>query len=227
LLLEADVLLAIDTATKTIGVGIHDGSRVLAETVWSSGQYHTVELAPEVALLLRRVKASPHELSAVAVVEGPGSYTGLRIGMALAKGLALVHNLPLVGIPTFEPLVRQQPRRPEPMLSVIEAGRKRIVAMWYKWGRRGWKSQGKAFNSTWDEVIPTIEEPTYVCGDIPPKIRARLEDETLISAALPSLCIRRPSELAELAWESLRAGKRLDPAKVHPVYLSEAGGEAV
>jgi tRNA threonylcarbamoyladenosine biosynthesis protein TsaB len=224
--LEADLLLAIDTATKTIGVGLHDGSQVLAEAIWRSDQYHTVELAPEVALLLRRVQSTPNQLTAVAVVKGPGSYTGLRIGMALAKGLALVHNLPLVGVMTFETLARQQPRRPEAMLAVIEAGRKRIVAMWYKWGRRGWQSQGNAFNSTWENVIQAIDEPAYVCGDIPPKIRIQLEEETLARAAQPSLCIRRPSELAELAWEALRSGNHRDPAKVRPIYINEADGEA-
>lgn len=220
------MLLAIDTATTTIGVGLHDGSRVLAEAIWRSGRYHTVELAPEVALLMRRVQLKPNQLTAIAVVKGPGSYTGLRIGMALAKGLALVHQLPLVGVMTFEALARQQPRRPEAMLAVIEAGRKRIVAMWYKWGRHGWQSQGKAFNSTWEEVLQAIEEPAFVCGDIPPKVRSRLDEEPLISTARPSLCIRRPGELAELAWETLRAGNHRDPAKVRPIYLSEAGEES-
>lgn len=219
-------MLAVDTATETIGVGLHNGRQVLADSVWRSSRYHTVELAPQVALLLRRAQASPRELTALAVTEGPGSYTGLRIGMALAKGLALVHNLPLVGISTFEALARQQPQRPEPMLSVIHAGRNRILAMWYKWGRHGWQAQGKALNTTWEEVVETVESQVYLCGEIPPETRAQLEEDPRLSLAPPSLCVRRPSELAELAWAKLHRGVEGDPMALHPVYINTIDGEA-
>lgn len=220
------MLLAVDTATETIGVALHDGSQVLADSLWRSDRYHTVELAPQVALLLRQVKASPEQLSALAVTKGPGSYTGLRIGMALAKGLALVHNLPLVGISTFEALARQQPQRPEPMLTAIQAGRDRIVGMWYKWGRRGWQAQGKALNTTWEEVVEKLDNPVYICGEIPPKVRSHLEEESRVDLAPPSLCVRWPSKLAELAWGRLRTGEESDPMTLHPVYINAADGDA-
>jgi len=81
------MLLALDTATKTMGIALHDGSQVLAESIWSGVGHHTIELAPEVALMLRRIGGTTATLSSIAIAQGPGSYTGLRIGMALAKGL--------------------------------------------------------------------------------------------------------------------------------------------
>ena len=87
------MLLAIDTATNSIGIALHDGNQLISEHHWISQRYHTVQLAPEIALMLRRSEKSASGLTALAVARGPGSYTGLRIGMALAKGLALAHNL--------------------------------------------------------------------------------------------------------------------------------------
>jgi tRNA threonylcarbamoyladenosine biosynthesis protein TsaB len=202
-----------------MGVALHNGSQVLAESIWTGGRYHTVELAPEAAMMLRRAGETPETLTAIAVALGPGSYTGLRIGLAFAKGLALAHNLPLVGIPTLDILARSQPRRQEPMLAVIQAGRGRIAGVWYKWGRRGWKAQGEAESFTWVELLKRLEEKTFICGEIDAEGRETLSEEPHIELAPPAQCIRRPGFLAELAWEEMRSGKASDPAAVTPIYL--------
>ena len=213
------MLLAIDTATRMTGIALHDGSHVLAESIWLGVDHHTIELAPEVALMLRRVGGTPASLTGLAVAQGPGSYTGLRIGMALAKGLALAHNLPLVGIPTFDILARSQPHRPEPMLAVIQAGRNRIAGMWYKWRHNGWQSQAEAESLTWADVIERLGERTYISGEIDTQGREALSNEPQAVLAPPAQCVRRPSFLAELAWEQVRSGKISDPAALALIYL--------
>jgi tRNA threonylcarbamoyladenosine biosynthesis protein TsaB len=214
------VLLALDTATQTIGVALHDGSQILAESVWKGGGHHTVALAPETAILLRRAGIEVSSLTALAVALGPGSYTGLRIGMAFAKGLAMVHNLPIVGIPTMDILANSQPRRSEPLLVVIRAGRKRVAGVWYKWGRLGWKAKGDAENMTWSELVERIEKKTYVCGEIDDEGRKALSNLPEAIIAPPAQLLRRPSFLAELAWNVVRKGKLTDPALLKPVYLN-------
>ena len=97
------MLLALDTATRNISLALHDGQAVLAEQTWRSAQHPTAELAPQVALLLLRAGLQPAGLQAVAVAIGPGSYTGLRIGLGLAKGLALAQAIPLVGVSKASP----------------------------------------------------------------------------------------------------------------------------
>ena len=213
------VLLALDTATRTIGLALHDGAQVQAECLWLSRGHHTVELAPEVALMLRRAGASPAGLTAVAVSLGPGSFNGLRIGLALAKGLALAHNLPLVGIPTLDVLARSQPKREGPMLAVIEAGRGRLAGVWYKSGRSGWQAEGEAESLTWEEIPGRLQRVTYICGEIGPEGRQALAGERRAALAPPWMCVRRPGFLAELAWERLRAGKAADPASLALIYL--------
>src|SRR5690349_5628742 len=117
------MLLAIDTATKQISLALHDGQTVAAETTWLSDNFHSTELAPQVALLLRRAGRDAAGLSGIAVAIGPGSYTGLRIGLGFAKGLALAQNLPLVGVPTLDGLMRAQPPHAGPALALLQAGR--------------------------------------------------------------------------------------------------------
>lgn len=96
------MLLAIDTSTHNVGIAIYDGIRVVSETIWASQDYHTVELAPAVAATLSRANYDIHNLKLVAVATGPGSFTGLRIGLALTKGIALACHLPIIGIPTLD-----------------------------------------------------------------------------------------------------------------------------
>jgi tRNA threonylcarbamoyladenosine biosynthesis protein TsaB len=113
------MLLALDTSTRTIGVALYDGLRVLGEMVWTSDGFHTVELAPAVADSLARAGLQMKDLQALAVATGPGSFTGLRIGMALGKGMALARRLPLVGVRTLDVLAAAQPVREMPMVSPI------------------------------------------------------------------------------------------------------------
>jgi tRNA threonylcarbamoyladenosine biosynthesis protein TsaB len=214
------VILAIDTSSRTLGLGLHSGDQVLAESLWQGNRHHTVELGPQIALLLRRSNCSLDDLRAIAVALGPGSYTGLRIGMALAKGLAVSRGLDLVGVSTFEVLAQAQSARNEPMYCVIEAGRKKIAGLWYKWGRRGWKSQGEAEVTTWQAVLESITGNSYIVGELEPEAREHFKTSDKVILAPPSHCVRRPSVLAEIAQERLRSGKLPDSERLAPIYLN-------
>jgi tRNA threonylcarbamoyladenosine biosynthesis protein TsaB len=213
------MLLAIDTATKMLGLALYDGAKVLNESVWFSHNHHTTELAPEVALSFRRAGVSQAELTAVAVAQGPGSYTGLRIGMALAKGLSLAHNLPIIGIPTLDILANAQPYREEPMLATLQAGRGRVAAVWYKWTRSGWTARKGMKTLSWEDLAGELKQTTYICGELDAKAREELKREAFAILAPASMCVRRPSVLAEMAWQKARKGKTEDPSKLAPIYL--------
>ena len=226
------MLLALDTATRQISLALHDGQAIVAESTWQSANTHTLELAPQVALLLRRSGLDAGKLRGVVVAQGPGSYTGLRIGMGFGKGLALAQNLALIGVGTYEPLLRAQPPRPEPVAAVLQAGRGRVLAARYQWQARGraWQPLEPARVVTWAELIASIESATYVCGEIDPAgaelLRAK---RSLITVAGPALSLRRAGFLAEIGWERLRANQSVsaaDGARLAPIYASGPEGPA-
>jgi tRNA threonylcarbamoyladenosine biosynthesis protein TsaB len=216
------VLLAIDTSTRTTGVALYDGVNVLGETVWSGGDYHTVELAPAVSELLKRAGVSIHQLQALGVATGPGSFTGLRIGMALAKGIALVRRLPVVGVPTLDALAAAQPVHTEMVLvAVLRIGRGRLAAGWYIPESGHWKPDGNTGVYLAEALARKIVQPTLVCGELNEDERRLLgRKRKNVLLASPAQSVRRPSFLAELAWQRWQAGQIDDPASLSPIYLS-------
>jgi tRNA threonylcarbamoyladenosine biosynthesis protein TsaB len=213
------MLLAIDTSTRAIGIALYDGSRVLNEMTWISKNHHTIELAPAVDLALFRVSAQTEDIHALGVAIGPGSFTGLRIGLALAKGLVLGHKLPIVGIPTLDVVAAGLPVTPGSKLAaVLEAGRRRLAIGWYQAQGGKWQPNGEPQNLTIEGFVETITEPILVCGELSGEARERLSHTKCIMPP-PVQCVRRPAVLADLAWKRWQAGKVDDPATLKPIYL--------
>ena len=216
------LLLAIDTSTRMTGVALFDGEQVLAECTWRGAGYQTVELAPEIGLLLRKVDSSVDAVRAIAVASGPGSFTGLRIGMALAKGLALSGGRELIGVPTMDIVARSQPRLDRRLYIVIEAGRGRAAGMWYKWGRTGWESEGDIELTAWSDLPEHLSEEAYVCGELPVEVRKNLRKRSHLDHGTPAGCHRRPAYLAEIGWERWKKGKSAGPEEIVPIYITTA-----
>lgn len=214
------MLLAIDTSTRSIGIGLHDGSQVFAEFVWQSRNYHTVELAPAVEDLLKKCQVDANRLAGVAVATGPGSFTGLRIGLGFAKGLALANNLPLLGIPTMDILAAAQPIRDEPMLILLQAGRERFAVNDYFVVESTWQASGAIRVMKLEEIAHSISSRVWVCGEITADDRVYLQQNVEVALlSSPALSLRRPSFLAELGWQKLRSGGVVSTEILSPIYL--------
>ena len=214
------MILAIDTATRALSLALHDGARVIAEHTWHSQDNHTVELAPAVKLTLDRAGLAPDKLAGLAVALGPGSFTGLRIGLALAKGMALAHNTPLYGIPTLEALAHAQPPRPEPMICLLQAGRGRIAVVAYRHHDGAWRAESDPRLTDWAALAAEIAEPTFFCGEIDQAgLDALKKLKRLAIVPSPAFSLRRASFLAELAWARHHRGQPDDPAALAPIYL--------
>jgi tRNA threonylcarbamoyladenosine biosynthesis protein TsaB len=214
------LLLALDTSTRTVGLALYDGAQALHETVWVSQDYHTVELAPAVAQALQRAGVSVDALGALGVAIGPGSFTGLRVGLALAKGLALARNLPLVGIPTLDFLAAAQPLLDMPLAAVLRAGRGRLAVGWYGAVEGVWQPTKKVEVLTLQELARKAGQASLVCGELSKEDREFLAAEQPgIRLATPAQSLRRPSYLAEMAWKRWKAGQVDDPTSLAPIYL--------
>lgn len=218
------MLLAVDTSTAQVGLAVYDGTQVLAEMVWTSGQHHTTQLAPALAELMERSGISMDMVSALGVAIGPGSFTSLRVGLALAKGLALARRLPLIGIPTMDIVAAAQPASQHPLAVVLQAGRGRIAIGWYRSSKNGWQAEGPARSGTADELADEIESPTHVAGELSVEDRQRLARKRVnVLLASPAHSMRRPAILAELAWMRWQDGKADEIASLAPIYLHVVG----
>jgi tRNA threonylcarbamoyladenosine biosynthesis protein TsaB len=224
------MLLAVDTSTAQVGLAAIDGNRVVFESVWYSVQHHTIELAPALREMLQRAGFSIEDLEAVAVAIGPGSFTALRVGLALTKGLAVARNLPIVGVPTLDVLAAGQPPTTLPLAAVLQAGRGRIAVAWYKaTGAKSvaggevegpWVAQGDAELTTVDALAKSIARPTIVAGELTHDERLRFARKRVnVELAPLSGCVRRPSILAEIGWVRYQAGKVDSLAALAPIYL--------
>lgn len=216
------MLLAVDTSTAQVGLALYDGAQVISEYAWRSSQRHTVELAPAISELLARCGLTMDDVRAVGVALGPGSFTSLRVGLSLVKGLALSRHLPLIGIPTLDILAAAQPVSKLPLAIVIQAGRGRYALGWYKSSRKGWQDSDPARVVTIQTLLDEIMNPSIVCGELTSEDRHKLEENKNVHLASPAQSVRRPAVLAELAWARWQAGEVDDEATLAPIYLHTA-----
>jgi tRNA threonylcarbamoyladenosine biosynthesis protein TsaB len=212
------MLLAVDTSTIQVGLALYDGAQVIAEYAWRSNRRHTVELAPAIADLLSRCELSMDDVKALGVALGPGSFTSLRVGLALVKGLALSKHIPLIGIPTLDILAHAQPASKHPLLCAIQAGRGRFAVGLYKSSKKGWQAQGQARVVTLEALMDEVQSPSIVCGEFSAEEVQSIKEKD-IHLVSPAGSIRRPAVLAELAWARWQAGDVDDEAALAPIYL--------
>ncbi len=217
------MILALDTATRVVSLALHDGREVVAELSWRSVDHHSVELAPAVRDLSQRVGISLRELRAIGVALGPGSYTGLRIGLSLAKGLAMAMTppIPLVGVLTLDITATAQPHILERLCVVSQAGRGRVNAAFYRWQRDHWAADGGPFIADWPDLAARLDVPTQVAGEIGVaglEILSALGDRVRVASGAESL--RRAGFLAEIAYHRLAEDRVDDPATLTPIYLT-------
>lgn len=214
------MLLAIDTSTERLGLALFDGQQVWSEVVWQVGRHHTRSLAPWIHRLLKERGLEPRTLRAIGVARGPGSFTGLRAGMAVAKALALALHIPLVGVFSLDVAAASVPQQGFPLVAVLPMGRGRLAAGWYHWRGGQWHADGPPLLLTLQQLIEHLREPTLVAGEMDAETRQRLAQHPQIHLAPPVWCVRRPAWLAQIAWERWRKGQVDDPVTLTPYYLS-------
>lgn len=214
------MLLAIDTSTRQVGVAVYDGTLILAESTWLSRDYHTVELAPAVQGILQRASIQISHLKALGVAIGPGSFTGLRIGLALVKGISLACHIPIFGVPSLDVLAHAQPIEDIPMAAVLSVGRQRLAVGWYQTRGNAWQPSGIVEVLSAQNLAERIQQPTLICGELSEADRRTLGRRYRNAhLASPARSLRRPSYLADIAWKRWLTGKSDDPATIAPIYL--------
>ncbi|NWF63243.1 MAG: tRNA (adenosine(37)-N6)-threonylcarbamoyltransferase complex dimerization subunit type 1 TsaB [Chloroflexi bacterium] len=217
------MLLAVDTSTALVGLALYDGDQVLGEMTWTTKQHHTTELSPALSGLLKRCGVTISMVNALGVAIGPGSFTSLRVGLSLVKGIALARSLPVMGISTLDVIAAAQPFAKHSLVAVLQAGRTRVAYRVYKSDKNTWQAEGLVRSGTLDELLAEIESPTIIAGELTSEERKKISRVKRLQLASPVLCARRPAVLAELAWKRWQADDADDAAALAPIYLHVAG----
>ncbi len=218
--LRPPLLLAIDTSTTVASVALFDGEQVLAECTWVAGREHSRQLAPEVAHLLALAGRSIEDVTGLVAARGPGSFTGVRVGLSVAKGLAAGLGVPLWGVDTLAVLAAAAEEPTRPVRPVVDAGRGRVATALFQRGEAVEPMRGVAIA----ELSGLVSTPTVVIGDLPADVGRQLREVAPAGVRSPAASLRRAGYLALLGWQAALAGDPGDPAAVDAVYVPAASG---
>ena len=211
------MLLAIDTSTRNAGVALAREGQVISSRSWRSAVNHTSELMPAAAQLLQTGGLTAHDLDGIAVALGPGGFSALRVGMSVAKGLALATGKPLVGIGTLDAEAQPYLQSGLPVCSLLDAGRSEVSSGCFDTDGQRIREDRICPPS---ELLDELAGPMLFCGEgAPPQaplIRERMGDNAILAGHSPA---SRLWALAQLGQQRLDAGEADDVATLQPYYL--------
>ena len=221
-------MLGIDTSTSCGSVGLIDDGEIVLDFLLNIPVTHSERLLGAIEFVLREGRCPIENLDGWAISLGPGSFTGLRIGVSTVKGLAFATAKPLAGVSTLDVLASQIPPTSHLICPILDARKKEVYTAFYRYG------EGNSIKrlSTYMAIRPEdlakkIEEPTIFLGN-----GVKTSGGFLLSA-LPSLVIFPPpplhlphgSTVAKLGSELLEKGESLDISTFAPIYVRPSEAE--
>ncbi len=213
--------LAIDTSTAIASLALSVKGEVQAELTWHAGRSHTTELMPSIVHLLHLAKVEIKDMQGIIVAKGPGSFTGVRVGVSTAKGLCFALGVPLVGISTLEVEAFAHAATSLPVCPILGAGRGEIAAALFQMRGEKWARLIAEHITNIDDLCAEFKDRTIFCGEIPPEVAQRLKQRLGAKAIIlqGGASLRRAGFLAQLGWRRLEAKDFDDPATLQPLYL--------
>lgn len=224
--------LTIDTSTAVLGIGIMDEETVWAEMTTHLKRHHSERLLPSIQHLLQETNIPLNDIGGVAVTRGPGSYTGVRIGVTTAKVLAWALNIPLVGVSSLAALAVNGERFPGCIIPMWDARRERVYTGRYRFDELGELIQLDNDRVThvtrWVEALANEEGSFLFLGDGAVSYRKLIESELKGRAIFSSMMhgTVRPTAIARLAWRSYHKEGPDEILTFAPEYLQVTEAEA-
>ena len=219
-------ILALESATLAGGAALLDGDLLVGESRANISVTHSERLMVAVDRLLQDCRWTVADLEGLAVSIGPGSFTGLRIGVATVKGLALALGLPVAPVPTLDALAWTVPFARLPVCPLLDARKGEVYLSLYRWA-------GTTMAREWDYLALPPEEaarrlpaPVIVLGDgvapCRPYLASRRDG---IHVAPPAQHMPSPAAVAQLGHAMLAAGGGVAAEAVVPLYLRPSEAE--
>lgn len=228
--LPKPLILALETATMCGSVALVAANRCIAEFSLQTGETHSRRLLAGVDWLLQETSAAWSDIDAVAVSLGPGSFTGLRIGLATAKGLTLSAGLKLIGVGTLDGLAAQLHGSGDLLICpVLDARKKEVYCGLYRCDSSGVPRLQEEYLVASPEAlceriaghpVVMLGDGFTVYGDL---FREKLG--ALLSEAGANLYFPRAAAIGMLALEKWQRSDFLDPAALEPIYIRPSEAE--
>ncbi len=214
--------LSLDTASELASVALSRQGSLVAEITWRCRRNHTVELLPTIDRLLTQAGAAREEIQAIFVCTGPGTYTGLRVGISTAKGLAYALGLPVLGVGRLELDAYPHAAFPGSIVAVHRAGRGEMA--WASYRGDPWREVTPPRLSQPEQFARRLHRRALFVGEVDEALAALLRQAAGPRAliASPAASTRRAAALAELAFARLAAGQTDDVALLRAIYLRPA-----
>jgi tRNA threonylcarbamoyladenosine biosynthesis protein TsaB len=213
--------LAIDTSTEIASLALLEGQEIISEMTWKCGLNHSVEMFPRLDFLIQKAGSDIHQTDCVFVALGPGSFNGLRVGVAAAKSLAFSLGAKLIGISTLEVAAYPFSQSGFQVCAIQNAGREEVAAAIFRQKGRIWSKTAAEHLATLPALAAEIREKTLFCGEFNAaagvQIRKLLKTRAVL--ANPASRLRRAGCLAALGRERLERADYDDPAILQPIYL--------
>lgn len=220
-------ILAVDTATRSCSVALTVGDRLAAEMTTTRKETHSRHLMGMIDTVLRTTGMAATDVDGFAVTRGPGSFTGLRIGISTVKGLALASGKPLAGISGLEALARQFPFSTRLICPILDARKGEVYAARYQVTGDGIREVMGERAVPPIEAVSGIDRPCIFLGDGALLYRDLISENTEAPAwfAPPGFHTLRASIVAFAAGPTLERGDADPPAALTPRYLRKSDAE--
>jgi len=211
-------ILNIETATKNCSVSLaKDGKTILTKEIAEQGYSHAEKLHVFMEEILSETGISARDLKAIAVSKGPGSYTGLRIGVSSAKGLCYALGIPLISVSTLQVLAKQVVIENGFIVPMIDARRMEVYSAIFDKNHQNIKEvQAEVLT---DNSYAEFDEPIYFIGDCQEKCQSVLTKPNFIF--LPEIVFPSSKEISQLSFEKFTNNDFEDVAYFEPFYLKD------
>lgn len=214
-------ILAIDTASLAGSVALWQDNQLLAESLLNVRSTHSERLLGQIDHLLVSTGLNVGDLHLIAVVHGPGSFTGLRVGLATAKGLATGAGLPTVGLSTLEVLAMNLPFCPYPVCAFLDARKKEVYSCLYETDSGYPEPLDKEKVLSPEKTLADLNGEVALVGSGVGLYRELIDTTLGERAKLPPEMVHQPraAAAAVLARRKFAAGQAIPPARLAPCYI--------
>lgn len=223
-------VLGIDTSSIVATVAVAEETRLIAEYYIESEKNHSEKLIPVIKAMLEECGLQPTCIDAVAVAKGPGSFTGLRIGVVTAKGFAFASNIPIIGINTLDGLAYNAAIFGGLICPILNALRGNVYTALFRSKNGGIERLSEYKVLHIDDVLKRVDEysePVVFLGDGVPLFRSEIKRVLGNNAKIapPMLFMPRASSIAALGIEGLKRGEGESAFSLMPFYLRKSQAE--